>query len=180
MEMSLGSPSGSGAFLCNGVAAGDALKDEVKEKLAAALHGHHESLQNPENKAKAIVICPYQKIEGQPSTGSYMVDAVCDFFSLDKATMKTQDAHGFIVKPVSGDVQLLRWGGDGKARASDGDFDSKDLSGNFPEEVPGKYGWAGLDHTNEREWSALWSRGRWVRVDPAKAIGPGPGPGPGC
>ena len=160
-------------FACTDAAAREALKEEVKKKLGLALGDYTTRLQNAELKSQVIVLCPRQKIEGQSGTGAYIVDAVCEFLGFDKAEMKTRDAHGFVVNPTSGVVQLLRWGGNGEARSTERDFDDEDFEENFPEESAKNYGWTEFDHTNERGWTALWSRGRWVWADPARAIGPG-------
>ncbi|EME44362.1 hypothetical protein DOTSEDRAFT_34820 [Dothistroma septosporum NZE10] len=172
MGFSLGGPATTDVFVCEDEAAAISLKEKVKAKLTNTLRGHEAALQNQVHRSKAILICPCQNISGRPSTGAYVVDALCEFLHLDKVAMQTQDAHGFIINPVTGDVRYLRWDWNGNTKPSERDVDGDDFDENFPEERPGKYGWTEFDHTNEREWTALRSRGEWVWADPMKAIGP--------
>lgn len=78
--------------------------------------------QSEDLRAKAVIICPWQTIDGKKSTGGHFIDVLCEFFHLDRnIVVNKQIAHGFIIDhSLPEKVEYLGWTRPGP---TDRDFD---------------------------------------------------------
>lgn len=112
---------------------------------------------------RALVVCPMKIWGGERGTGSFIIEALEQFFGV---RMECEPGHGFIAAPGANQwsLQIVRWrdGYPGPSGNETDFYDSKKLEGTVEEE-----GWTRMNPCKEPQLDGLWAfaytkSGSWV------------------